>query len=192
MTDALLADMPEQRRSVLALEATRRLVSGLHAYEAYVDARLVEVPCEEALQFYCSPARVFHRIYGHVDALVFRLEEVKGRDYSANALQAAFHATLAACRDVHAYHVARDGGDGPSYDCYFAESSQEDAWLAVQHACDADRQLVALLRRTNAVPLLDWLHRAAEELRRPDTGVADWIMSQPPVDVPYPFRARRR
>jgi len=191
MIDALLADLPERHRTVLALEATRRLVPCLYECEAYVDAKLLEVPCEEALQFYCSPAKVFERIYGHIDALVFRLEEVKGRAHAENALHAAFYATLAACKDVHEYHADCDGGGGPPYDCHLAESSPGDTTQAVKHACDAHQELVALLPHVEAVPLLEWLPVAVAEMRRPDLSIADWILSQPRLDVPYPFRRTR-
>jgi len=186
-----LGNLRAESRSVVALEATRRLVPMLYQLEHHVDSKLVEVPCEEALQFYVTKGLVFGRVYGHVAGLVFRLEEVSGRPHVETALRAAFHATLSACSDIHAYHIEAAGGEGPTFDCYLAEASPEDPQLAVEYACASERGLLADLQGVpggDVLPIAEWVPLAVDELKRQDVRIDTWIRAQPGLPVPYPFR----
>jgi hypothetical protein len=145
------------------------------------------VPCEEALQFYVSRQLVFNRVYGLVNPLIFRLEEVKDRPHVANALQAASYATLAACLDIHEYHVQVEGGKGPSYDCIFAEAGPEDGRQALAYACEAELAFGAP-HTADRVAYFDWLQVAVDELQKPGVKVESWISAQPRLSIPYAFR----
>lgn len=193
MIDSLLTDLPERVAQVLALEATRRLVPLLYDLEHYVEAKLIEVACEEALEFYVAEGRVFNRVYGHVDAMGSRLQEVGDRAALNNALQAALYATVRASSEIFAYEMTIDGPPGPASDCVLAESSPDDPRRAIEHVRAAENELAGLLERsgTRYQPLTEWLPGAIAELRRPNVDLGTWIATQPGLDVRYPFRRER-
>lgn len=181
-----------RQRTLLSLEATRRLVSLLYHQELYVDAKLVEVPTEIGLQFFHQPTPVFNRLYGCVDPLIFRCQEESLDSDVSGCLESAFHATLACCSLVHPFEQELTGGPGPTADCYLAEVGDDDPEKAIRLSLEAEHsfrvQRIAEIHGIEGPPQIGpWLPAAIRSLNtKPE---ADWVRAQPRLNIPYPVQS---
>ncbi len=180
-----------RQRTLLALESARRLVPLLYHTEMYVDAKLVEVPAEIGLQFFHRPSPIFNRLYGCLDPLVFRCQEPSSDPDVIRCLEAAVHATLACASLAHQFEQELTGGSGPAADCPLAEVGDDDPREAVRLSVEADLsfrdQGPQALGFEDGPEIGAWLPQAIRSLATEPE--ARWVRAQPPLNVPYPFRA---